>query len=91
MRWSGPGTNLTGSSVGRIEMTEALRHQLHEVEQALLAIEGVIAVRREYVALLERLGSCEREVAGLNALLDAATRLRDQRDGLLARTMSRDT
>jgi hypothetical protein len=82
---------LTVSSVGRIDMAEALRHQLREVEQALLAIEGVIAVRREYVALLGRVGTCDREVASLNALLDAASRLKAQRAELAVRTISRGT
>jgi hypothetical protein len=63
-------------------MADELRRQLLEVEQALVALDGVIAVRREYVALLDRVGSCERERAGLEALIDAAARLQSQRDGL---------
>jgi hypothetical protein len=73
-----------GSSVGRIEMADDLRRQLREVEQALMALDGVIAVRREYVALRERVGWCERELAGLAALVDAAARLQAQRDSLAA-------
>jgi DNA repair exonuclease SbcCD ATPase subunit len=64
-------------------MADDLRRQLREVEQALAALEDVIAVRREYVALIERVGSRERELAGLEALADAAARLQAQRDALL--------
>ena len=35
-------------------MADDLRRQLREVEQATVALDGVIAVRREYVSLLER-------------------------------------
>ena len=48
-RWNGPGTRWMCSSVGRIEMTDELRRQLCEVEQALVALDGGIAVRRECV------------------------------------------
>jgi hypothetical protein len=72
------------SSVGRIEMTDELRRQLREVEQALVALEGVIAVRREYIALLQRLGSRDKELASLDALLTAWSRLQSQRDCLAA-------
>ncbi len=34
-------------------MADDLRRQLCEVEQALVALEGVIAVRREYISLLQ--------------------------------------
>lgn len=64
-------------------MADDLRRQLREVEQALAALNGVIAVRREYVALIERIGSCERELAGLEALVDAAAKLQAQRDTLV--------
>lgn len=64
-------------------MADDLRRQLREVEQALAALDGVIAVRREYVALIERVGSRERELAGLEALADAAARLQAQRDALV--------
>jgi hypothetical protein len=89
-RWSGLSANWTYSSVGRIEMTDELRRQLREVEQALMALDGVIAVRREYVALRERVGWRERELAGLEALVDAAAKLRSQRDGLEMRIACRD-
>jgi len=52
-------------------MTHDLRRQLCEVEQALVAPEGVIAVRREYISLLQRLGSREKELASLEALMTA--------------------
>jgi hypothetical protein len=64
-----------GSSAGRIEMADDLRRQLREVERALTALDGVVAVRREYVALRERVGWSERELAGLEALVDAAAKL----------------
>lgn len=68
-RSSEPGTNWMGSSVGRIEMADDLRRQLREVEQALVALGEVIAVRREYVTLLQRLGSHEKELAALDVLM----------------------
>jgi hypothetical protein len=71
-------------------MTDELRRQLHEVEQALVALDGVIAVRREYLALIGRVGSDERVMAGLEALMDAAARLRSQRDKLEMRIACRD-
>jgi hypothetical protein len=52
-------------------MIDELRRQLREVEQALVALDEVIAVRREYVALLQRLGAHERELAALDALIKA--------------------
>jgi hypothetical protein len=73
--WSGLGANWMGSSAGRIEMADDLRRQLREVERALTALDGVVAVRREYVALRERVGWSERELAGLEALVDAAAKL----------------
>jgi hypothetical protein len=54
-RWNGPGTRWMCSSVGRIEMTDELRRQLREVEQALVALDGGIAVRRECVGADTRL------------------------------------
>lgn len=71
-------------------MADDLRRQLREVEQALVALDGVIAVRREYVALRDRVGWSERELAGLEALVDAATKLRSQRDELETRIAYRD-
>jgi hypothetical protein len=49
-----------------------------------VALEGVIAVRREYISLLQRLGSREKELASLDALLTAWSRLQSQRDCLAA-------
>jgi hypothetical protein len=72
------------SSVGRIEMSDELRRQLREVEQALAALEGVIAVRREYISLLQRLGSRDKELASLDALMTAWSHLQSQRDCLAA-------
>jgi hypothetical protein len=66
-------------------MPEDLQRQLREVEEALAAIEGVIAVRQEYVSLLGRIGSREREVAGLTALVEAASRLQALHDGLVSK------
>jgi hypothetical protein len=43
-RWSVSSTNRMRSSVGRTEMTDGLRRQLREVEQASVAPEDVIAV-----------------------------------------------
>ena len=71
-------------------MTDELRRQLYEVEQAIVALDGIIAVRREYVALIERLGSYDRALAGLEALMDAAARLRSQHDRLEMRIAYRD-
>jgi hypothetical protein len=71
-------------------MADDLRRQLREVEQALMALDGVIAVRREYVALRERVGWCQRDLAGLEALVDAAAKLRSQRDGLEMKIACRD-
>ena len=88
-RWSVSSTNRMRSSVGRIEMTDELRRQLREVEQALVALEGVIAVRREYISLLQRLGSRDKELASLDALITAWSRLQSQRDGLAAAIASR--
>jgi hypothetical protein len=65
-------------------MTDDLRRQLCEVEQALVALEGMIAVRREYVSLLQRLGAREKELASLEALMTAWSRLQSQRDCLAA-------
>ena len=65
-------------------MTDDLRRQLCEVEQALVALEGVIAVRREYISLLQRLGSRDKELASLEALMIARSRLQSQRDCLAA-------
>lgn len=65
-------------------MTDDLRRQLSEVEQALIALEGVIAVRREYISLLQRLGSHDKELASLDALMIAWSRLQSQRDCLTA-------
>ena len=61
-------------------MTDGLRRQLREVEQALVALEGVIAVRREYISLLQRLGSRDKELASLDALMTAWSHLQSQRD-----------
>jgi hypothetical protein len=61
-------------------MADDLRRQLREVEQALVALGEVIAVRREYVTLLQRLGSHEKELAALHALTKAQSRLQLQRD-----------
>lgn len=60
-------------------MIDDLRRQLREVDHALAALNDVIVVRREYIALLQRVGSCERELAGLHALMNAASRLQAQR------------
>lgn len=65
-------------------MTDDLRRQLCEVEQALVALEGVIAVRREYILLLQRLGSRDKELASLDALMTAWSRLQLLRDCLAA-------
>ena len=65
-------------------MTDELRRQLREVEQALVALEGVIAVRREYISLLQRLGSRDKELASLDALMTAWAHLQSQRDCLVA-------
>ena len=88
-RWNGPGTRWMCSSVGRIEMADDLRRQLREVEQALVALGEVIAVRREYVTLLQRLGSHEKELAALDVLTKAQSRLQLQRDDLAASLASR--
>jgi len=71
-------------------MADDLRRQLREVEQALVALDGVIAVRREYVALRKRVGWDERDLAGLEALVDAAAKLRSQREGLEMKIACRD-
>ncbi|SIO71770.1 hypothetical protein SAMN05444172_8125 [Burkholderia sp. GAS332] len=65
-------------------MTDELRRQLREVEQALVALEGVIAVRREYISLLQRLGSRDKELASLDALMTAWSHLQSQRDCIAA-------
>lgn len=65
-------------------MTDELRRQLREVEQALVALEGEIAVRKEYISLLQRLGSRDKELASLDALMTAWSRLQSQRDCLVA-------
>jgi len=65
-------------------MTDDLRRQLCEVEQALMGLEDVIAVRREYISLLRRLGFRDKELASLEALLTAWSRLQSQRDCLSA-------
>ena len=65
-------------------MTDDLRRQLGEVEQALVALEGVIALRREYISLLQRLGTRDKELASLDALITAWSRLQSQRDRLAA-------
>ncbi len=65
-------------------MTDELRRQLREVEQALVALEGVIAVRREYISLLQRLGSRDKELASLDALMTAWSHLQSQRDSVAA-------
>ena len=70
-------------------MADDLRRQLREVEQALVALGEVIAVRREYVTLLQRLGSHEKELAALDVLTKAQSRLQLQRDGLAASRASR--
>jgi hypothetical protein len=67
-------------------MADDLRQQLREVEQALVALGEVIAVRREYAILLQRLGSHEKELA---ALTKAQSRLQLQRDNLAASLASR--
>jgi hypothetical protein len=64
-------------------MADDLKRQLRDAEQALDALNEVLAVRREYVALLQRMGSCERQLAGLNALMNAAARLQAHRDSLV--------
>ena len=70
-------------------MADELRQQLREVEQALVALDGVIAVRREHISLLQRLGSPEGELAALDALIKAHSRLQLQRDDLAASLASR--
>ena len=70
-------------------MADDLRRQLREVEQALVALDGVIAVRREYVALLHRVGSRDKELASFDALMSARSRLQSQRDDLIAVLASR--
>jgi cob(I)alamin adenosyltransferase len=70
-------------------MADDLRRQLREIEQALFALGEVIAVRREYVTLLVRLGAREREVAALDALIKAHSQLQLQRDDLAASLASR--
>jgi hypothetical protein len=70
-------------------MADDLRRQLREVEQALVALGEVIAVRREYVTLLQRLGSHEKALAALDALTKAQSRLQSQRDDLAASLASR--
>jgi hypothetical protein len=70
-------------------MTDELRRQLREVEQALVALAGVIAVRREYISLLQRLGSCHKELASLDAPMNARARLQAQRDCLAVSVASR--
>jgi hypothetical protein len=65
-------------------MDENLRHQLREIDQALAALNEIIAVRHEYVSLLAKVGSFERALAGLDALVNAARRLQTQRDSLAA-------
>lgn len=65
-------------------MTDELQRQLREVEQALMALEGVIAVRREYISLLQRLESRDRELASLDALMTVCSSLQSQRDQLTA-------
>ena len=63
-------------------MANELRRQLREVEQALVALDGVIAVRREYISLLHRLGSSDKELASLDALMKVQEALQSQRDSL---------
>ena len=70
-------------------MADDLRRQLREVEQALVALGEVIAVRREYVTLLQRLGSHDKELAALDVLTKAQSRLQLQRDDLAASLASR--
>jgi hypothetical protein len=65
-------------------MADDLRRQLREVEQALMALGEVIAVRREYMELLQRLSPHERELAAFDALIKAQSRLQSQRDDLAA-------
>ena len=65
-------------------MDENLRHQLREIDQALAALNEIIAVRHEYVSLLAKVGAFERARAGLDALVNAARRLQTQRDSLAA-------
>ena len=52
-------------------MTDDLRRQPRKVEQALVALEGVIAVRREYISLLQCLGTCDKKLTSLDALITA--------------------
>ena len=63
-------------------MADELRRQLREVEHALAALDAVIAVRREYISLLQRLGSSDKELASLDALMNAQAALQSQRDSL---------
>lgn len=55
-------------------MTDDLRRQPRKVEQALVALEGVIAVRREYISLLQCLGTCDKKLTSLDALITARSR-----------------
>jgi hypothetical protein len=66
-------------------MADEPRQQLREIEQALVALGEVIAVRREYMALLQRLGPHERELAAFDALIKAQSRLQSQWDEIAAR------
>jgi hypothetical protein len=77
------------SFAGRFEMTDELQRQLRDVKQALVALDEVIAVRREYATLLLRLGSHESEQAALDALIKAQSQLQSQRDELVASLASR--
>jgi len=70
-------------------MTDESRRQLCEVEYALIAPEGVIEVRREYISLLQRLGSRDKELASLDVLMTAWSRLHSQRDCLATAIASR--
>jgi hypothetical protein len=59
-----------------------MREELDQLELALAALDEVIAVRTEYVELLQRLGSAKRELAALDALLLAQTQLQAKIDDI---------
>lgn len=50
-------------------MTDELRRQPREVEQALMAPEGVTAVPKEHISLLQRVGSRDKVLASVDALM----------------------
>ena len=68
-----------------IRRDKSVHLQIMEVGRAIVILNEIVAARRKYLNLLQRLGTATpREATGVEALLRALMGLQWQRDGLTA-------